>query len=60
MRKLAIPKVLDERHKNHLLLGKYKGYNECHIKPDWLLIFYVSEDSITFVRTGSHSDLFDK
>ncbi|MDR0865570.1 MAG: type II toxin-antitoxin system YafQ family toxin [Candidatus Symbiothrix sp.] len=39
-----------------------KGTNyvdwECHIKPDWLMIWYVSDDEITFVRTGTHSDLF--
>lgn len=52
--------VLPERNKDHGLLGKYKGYRECHIEPDWLLIYRVNERALilTAVRTGSHSELF--
>ena len=48
------------RHENHPLLGKYKGKWECHIEPDWLLIYRIekSTNEIIFNRTGSHSDLF--
>ena len=49
---------LSEKHKDHLLLGEYKGCRECHIKPDWLLIYQVGNGIIVFERTGSHSDLF--
>lgn len=52
--------VLPERNKDHGLLGKYKGYRECHVEPDWLLIYRVNERALilTAVRTGSHSELF--
>jgi mRNA interferase YafQ len=43
---------------NHALVGDYAGSFECHIQPDWLLIYQLAETSIVFVRTGSHSDLF--
>jgi len=48
------------KYKPHLLSGNYKGYWECHIKPDWLLIWHTNENSktIELVRTGTHSDLF--
>ena len=52
--------ILPEKYKDHLLIGT--GYNtrECHIQPDWLLIYLVDEEEqvITLVNTGSHSDLF--
>lgn len=52
---------LPPKHKNHILVGIYKGLNECHIAPDWLLIYEKKETIklITLMRTGSHSDLFD-
>lgn len=51
---------LDRKYQDHKLVGNYKGQRECHIEPDWLLIYYIQEDRITFVRTGTHSDLFKK
>lgn len=52
---------LEEKHKNHELKGKYSGFKECHIQPDWLLIYYVDDDilTLTLVDTGIHSDLFN-
>ncbi len=53
--------ALDEKNRDHELKGKYDGFRECHIQPDWLLI-YLLEDNIltlTLVDTGTHSDLFD-
>ncbi|MFB6212894.1 MAG: type II toxin-antitoxin system YafQ family toxin [Candidatus Magasanikbacteria bacterium] len=48
------------RYKPHKLLGKYKDCWECHIKNDWLLVWFRDEDSnLVLVRTGSHSDLFE-
>ncbi len=49
---------LEKKYHDHKLSGKYKGQRECHIEPDWLLIYYVEKDTITFVWTGTHSDLF--
>jgi len=42
----------------HKLIGNWTGYRECHIEPDWLLIYTVEDDLVTLHRTGSHSDLF--
>ena len=50
---------LAERHRDHALVGNYRGRRECHIEPDWLLIYLLVENEITFERTGTHSDLFD-
>jgi mRNA interferase YafQ len=49
---------LAQKHKPHLLTGEWHGYMECHIEPDWLLIYHISPDALTLVRTGTHSDLF--
>ncbi|QQL51280.1 type II toxin-antitoxin system YafQ family toxin [Mucilaginibacter ginkgonis] len=53
-------KGLDKKHKPHKLSGNYKGYWECHVKPDLLLIWDENEkiNLLELVRTGSHSDLF--
>lgn len=57
---LIIGKKLGEKYKDHSLAGQFQGFRECHIKPDWLLIYLVNEETntITLVSTGSHSDLF--
>jgi mRNA interferase YafQ len=44
----------------HPLKGDWKGYMECHIAPDWLLIFRIASDEVLLARTGTHSDLFDE
>lgn len=51
---------LPEKYRDHNLTGDYIGYRECHITPDWLLIYKVSQSELTLVltRTGTHSDLF--
>ena len=46
------------KHKNHPLYGNYINWWECHIEPDWLLIYRIENQQIIFNRTGSHSDLF--
>ena len=56
--KLTVGKILEPKYRDHALTGNYSGYRECHIKPDWLLIYYIEGDEIVFVKTGSHSDLF--
>jgi mRNA interferase YafQ len=45
-------------YRDHVLVGQYKGTRECHIEPDWLLIYELAEAEIVLIRTGSHSDLF--
>jgi mRNA interferase YafQ len=49
---------LAAKHRDHVLVGQYKGTRECHIEPDWLLIYELGEAEIVLIRTGSHSDLF--
>ena len=52
---------LEEKYHDHALVGQYTGHRECHILPDWLLIYYTDNKSLilTAVRTGTHSDLLD-
>jgi mRNA interferase YafQ len=57
--KLLVGQALDSKHRNHLLVGNYIGRNECHIEPDWLLIYKLEESRVIFERTGTHTDLFN-
>ena len=52
---------LDEKYRDHELKGKYKGFRECHIQPDWLLIYLQEDDilTLTLVDTGTHADLIN-
>jgi mRNA interferase YafQ len=56
--KLAHKKPLDAKYRNHRLVGNFKDRWECHIEPDWLLIYLKTNEEIIFERTGTHSDLF--
>ena len=58
--KLANLEKLEEKYRDHSLYGEYKGLRECHIEPDWLLIYQIFNNTLTLVlaRLGSHSDLF--
>ena len=55
---LAEEKVLPENNRDHELTGNWNGHRECHIQPDWLLIYRIEDDILMLYRTGSHSDLF--
>ena len=57
---LAKGEALPEKNKDHALSGNWSGHRECHILPDWLLIYRVEENVLvlTLTRTGTHSDLF--
>lgn len=59
---LAESGTLPERYRDHPLVGDYHGARECHIQPDWLLIYNLYEDVLVLelLRTGSHSNLFEK
>ena len=55
-------KPLAKKHRDHALVGNYSGFRECHILPDWLLIYQSDSETLLLVasRTGAHSDLFKK
>ena len=57
---LASCQTLDEKYHDHPLSGNYEGFRECHILPDWLLIYRVDDEEVFLFlsRTGTHSDLF--
>ena len=57
---LANGEPLEEKHRDHNLTGNFKSCRECHIEPDWLLIYEIINDVLVLVlnRTGSHSELF--
>ncbi len=59
--KLANGVPLEAKHKDHPLSGNWAGHRECHIQPDWLLVYRYEENILvlTLARTGTHSDLFD-
>lgn len=57
--KLAQGEKLEPKYKDHSLTGSLKkDFRECHIKPEWLLIYRIEENELVFIRAGSHSDLF--
>ena len=57
---LAIPEELPIKNRDHNLSGNYVNKRECHIMPDWLLIYQIEENQLVLYRTGTHSDLFKK
>ena len=56
--KLINQEKLELKFRDHKLIGNYAGRRECHIEPDWLLIYKIWNEEIIFERTGSHSELF--
>ena len=52
--------TLAPKHRDHELIGDYAGFSECHVQPDWLLVYEIDQDVLvlTAFRTGTHSDLF--
>ncbi len=55
---LAHDKLLPVKLRDHALVGEWKGFRECHIRPDWLLIYQKIDKELFLARTGSHSELF--
>ena len=55
---LATDAPLPPRARPHMLAGDWKGFMECHIAPDWLLIYQLVDDELILIRTGTHADLF--
>lgn len=58
IRSLAAHEILDAKHSDHELTSNWKGWRECHVESDWILIYQLSEEVLLLGRTGSHSDLF--
>ncbi len=60
IRKLSACKPLPDKNKDHALTGNWIGHRECHIQPDWLLVYKIENDLLilTLTRTGKHSDIF--
>lgn len=55
---LVVQEPLAEQHRDHTLVGNWKGFRECHIQPDWLLIYRTEGEELQLARTGSHAELF--
>lgn len=55
---LANGEILAKKHRDHALGGSWDDYRECHIKPDWLLVYRLKPETLVLVRTGSHAELF--
>lgn len=58
IKQLADELPLEARYRDHQLTGNWRGFRECHIQPDWLLIYRVEDGELQLARTGTHSDLF--
>lgn len=56
---LSEQKALPSSYRDHALKGRWNGYRDAHIEPDWILIYRVTETELWLVRTGSHADLFE-
>ncbi len=59
VRLLAVGGELEPKYRDHALVGQYVGTRECHIQPDWLLIYELTEVELVLIRTGTHADLFE-
>ena len=56
--KLVNEEELEARYKDHPLQGKYAGARDCHIQPDWILVYAIVGNELRLIRTGTHADLF--
>lgn len=62
IRALSGGEILPAKNKDHALTGEWAGYRECHVQPDWLLVYCIEDDVLvlTLTRTGTHSDIFGR
>lgn len=60
VRMLSMGDPLPFKYKDHALTGNWAGYRECHVRPDWLLVYKIDDNTITLLltRTGTHEDIF--
>lgn len=56
--KLLNKEQMESKYRDHKLSGRWKNFRDCHIEPDWILIYQLADDALILERTGSHSDLF--
>ena len=56
--RLQAGEKLNAANRPHFLVGNWRGYSECHIEPDWLLIYRQTDDELRLARTGTHADIF--
>ena len=60
VKQLAVGNILAPKHRDHSLVGAWKPSRDCHIEPDWILIYTTDDTTLQLERTGTHSDLFKK
>ena len=60
IKKLVGQQTLGPKYKDHQLTGNWKGHRDCHIEPDWILIYQLTDKELILERTGTHSELFKK
>jgi mRNA interferase YafQ len=60
VRELAAGRTLDPRHRDHLLTGSWAPSRDCHVEPDWILIYTADKKILRLERTGTHADLFKR
>ena len=58
VRKIALNQYLPKNFNDHQLSGKYQGCRECHVEPDWLLVYRLGKNGLELVETGTHADLY--
>lgn len=58
LKKIISGQELEAKYSDHALVGQYTGTRECHIEPDWLLIYELAQSEVVLIRTGTHADLF--
>ena len=58
LEKIISGQQLEAKCRDHVLVGQYRGTRECHIEPDWLLIYELAQSEVVLIRTGTHADLF--
>lgn len=58
--KLVARQTLEAHYRDHQLSGNWKNHRDCHIEPDWILIYRIANENLYLERTGSHSELFNK
>ena len=58
LEKIISGQQLEAKYRDHVLVGQYRGTRECHIEPDWLLIYELAQRQVVLIRTGTHADLF--
>ena len=59
LEKITRGQELEARYRDHVLVGQYRGTRECHVEPNWLLIYELGQSDVVLIRTGTHTDLFE-